>query len=316
MGSWNKTCGLTNLHITSGEKAYVFVLEQGKDDSRCYATHIFSPLLLPFETTYNDYGGGEDSTGPGFPIIIEAIKKNLHEIELGDNKYHDIAVKAEQFDEELFFESVHEGRLFRKGHYSDPVKLDYVMFRKDVVDDILENRVIEQYVGDNKGTFAKYGDSKDYISYKFADIVADILPMLQEICDMAKDQGEVMRFKIIGGLEYMFDYTHPNLAAKWLRGDNYRFCRLVDMKFVMSDIFMNDAPAMDQVLELEALLTEYLKGVFINSFMEVTRKTWMPGGHEGSQSQELDEYRLLISAMTKVMDAEDAYYKEMNGEDE
>ena len=63
------------------------------------------------------------------------------------------------------------------------------------------------------------------------------------------------------------------------------------------------------------MLTEYLKGIFIDGFMEVTRKSWIPAGHEGSQAQELDEYRLLISAMTKVMDAEEAYYKEMNGEE-
>jgi hypothetical protein len=55
--------------------------------------------------------------------------------------------------------------------------------------------------------------------------------------------------------------------------------------------------------------------MFIDSFMEVTRKSWIPAGHEGSQAQENDEYRLLIGAMTKVMDAEDAYYKEQCGEE-
>lgn len=316
MGSWNKTCGLSNLHIRSGEKAYVFVLEPNKDNSHCYSTHLYSPLLLPFETTYNDYGGGEDSTGPGFPIIISAIKEHLHEIELGDNKYHDIAVKKDNFDESLFFEAVHEGRLFREGRYSDPVKLEYVMFRKDVVDHILENRVIEQYVGDNKGTIAKWGDSKDYIQYKFADIVADILPLIHEMCDKFNNKDDTFGFRFGGGIEYMFGYDHPNKAAKWLRGDGYRYSRIVDMKSAISDIFENGEPTLDQVLALEALLTEYLKGVFIDSFMEVTRKSWIPGGHEGSQSQELDEYRLLIGAMNKVIDAEQAEYDYENGVDE
>ena len=53
MGCWNKTCGLTNLHIKAGERAYVFVLEKDEDDSHCYTTHMYKPLLLPFETTYN-----------------------------------------------------------------------------------------------------------------------------------------------------------------------------------------------------------------------------------------------------------------------
>jgi hypothetical protein len=280
---------------------------------------LFKPLLLPFETTYNDYGGGEDSTGPAFPIIMQAIKDNLHEIDVGENKYHDIAVKKDAFNEELFFEAVHEGRLFREGNYSDPVKLEYVMFRKDIVDDILENRVIEKYVGNNKGTIAKWGNSKDYIQYKFADIVADILPMLNEMLEeinKAREEGvtEKMLFRLLGGIEYMFDYDHPNLAAKWLRGDNYRYSRLVDMKHVFVEIF--EKPSEEAVLALEALLTEYLKGVFIDSFMEVTRKSWIPGGHEGSQCAELDEYRLLINATTRVIDAEEAKWREENGEEE
>lgn len=316
MGCWNKTCGLSNLHIKSGEKAYVFVLEPAEDTSHCYATHLYKPLLLPFVTEYNDYGGGENSSGPGFSIIMEAIKNNLQEMELGENKYHDIAVTKEGFGETMFFDAVHEGRLFRKGHYSDPVKLEYVMFRKDIVDHILENRVVEKYVGDGKGT-GGYGNN--YIYYKFDDIVADILPLLQEICDRIAEEKasgiDKTMFKLLGGVEYLFDYNHPNLAAKWLRGDTYRYSRIVDIKSVIGDLFVKDVPTEDQILKIEAVLTEYLKGVFIDSFMEHTRKSWIPAGHEGSQAQELNEYRLLINAMTSVINAEEAYYKELNGEE-
>ena len=235
MGCWNKTCGLSNLHITHGTEAYVFVLEPNEaGDSHCYATHLYKPLLLPFVTEYNDYGGGENSSGPGFQIIMDSIASKLHEVELGENKYHDIAVTKDKFGEELFFEAVHEGRLFREGNYSDPVKLEYVMFRKDVVDHILENRVIEKYVGDGKGTG---GWGNNYIYYKFEDIVADILPMLQEICELAASDSEDAQFRIFGGFEYMFDYGHPNLAANWLRHDSYRYSRLVDMKIHIAKLF-------------------------------------------------------------------------------
>lgn len=315
MGCWNKTCGLTNLHIKAGDKAYVFVLEKRDDDNdgHCYSTHLYKPLLLPFETTYNDYGGGEDSTGPGFPFIMDGIKRCLHEVEPGDNQYHDIAVKKDEFNEELFFEAVHEGRLFREGNFSSPVKLEYVMFRKDIVDDILENRVIEKYVGSGKGTG---GYDNNYVYYKFADIVADILPMLQEIVEMsikAKETGN--DYKLFGGLEYMFEYDHPNLAAKWLRGgDSYRFSRIVDMNRVLTAVLTGD-DVEASVLKLEALITEELKGRFIDSLMEVTRRSWIPQSGEGSQCAENDEYRLINAAMARAMDAEDAYYRELNGEE-
>ena len=313
MGCWNKTCGLTNLHIKAGERAYVFVLEKDEDDSHCYTTHMYKPLLLPFETTYNDYGGGENSSGIAFELIMQGIKNSLHEMPLGENKYHDIAVTKEEFGEELFFDAVHEGRLFRKGHYSDPVKLEYVMFRKDVVDHILEHRVIEKYVGDGKGTG---GWGNNYIYYKFSDIVADILPLLQEICDrIAQEKAsgiDKTMFKLLGGIEYLFDYNHPNLAAKWLRGEGYRYSRIVDMKSAIGELFAQDTPTEEQILNLEALLTEYIKGVFIDGFMHETRKSWYPAGHEGSQNQEHKPYRLLISAMNEVLDREKAEWESEN----
>lgn len=317
MGCWNKTCGLSNLHITAGTEAYVFVLERGNEDDHCYSTHLYRPLLLPFVTEYNDYGGGENSSGVSLPFVLEGIRENLHEIEIGDNEYHDIAVNKENLDEAMFFEAVHEGLLYKHNHHatnndlSEHTKLEYVMFRKDVVDHILENRVIEKYVGDGKGTYSKWGDEKNYISYKFADIVADIQPMLQEILEIkaqSEDDPDRIMFKLMGGSEYLFDYNHPNLAAKWLRGDSHRYSRIVDMRSLISDVLVGGNK--EDILGLENLLTEHLKGIFIDGFMEVTRKSWIPAGHEGSQSADNSSYRLLIAATNMVLDAEDAEYAE------
>jgi hypothetical protein len=231
---------------------------------------------------------------------------------LGENQYHDIAVKKDKFDEALFFEAVHEGRLFKENRYSpeSPTKLEYVMFRKDIVDDILENYTIEKYVGDGKGTG---GWENNYVYYKFADIVADILPMLQDVLDMvvqAKATEQDISFKLLGGFEYMFSRDYKNLAASWLRGDSYRYSRIVDLRHVFFDLFgKDDVPAMDQVLELEAILTEHIRGIFIDAFMERTRKSWIPAGHEGSQSQDAEPYRVLIEATTRALDAEEAEYE-------
>ena len=319
MGSWNKTCGLSNLHIKHGDEAYVFLLEpETIRDSRCYATHMFRPLLLPFVTEYNDYGGGENSSGPALPFIMEAIKRQLHEMEVGKNEYHDIAVKKDAFNEELFFEAVHEGRLYKENRWAkdkddldEHTKLEYVMFRKDVVDYILENRVIEQYVGDGKGTC---GYNNNYIQYKFADIVADILPLIQEMCEKIAAMDEHTRdFVRFGGLDSFFKYNSPNHAARWLRGDESRYSRLVDMRDIISHVL--DNPTTEKVLKLEAILTEHLKAKFIDAFMEMTRKSWYPAGHEGSQAQGHSGYRLLNRAIDTVLDAEKKQFEEDTGEE-
>ena len=306
MGCWNKTCGLSNLHIKAGERAYVFVLEKDSDDSHCYTTHLYRPLLLPFETTYNDYGGGEKSSGPGFQLIMDAIKKHLHEMELGENKYHDIAVTKEAFGEELFFDAVHEGRLFRKGNFSDPVKLEYVMFRKDVVDHILDNDVIEQYVGDGKGTC---GWGNNYIRYRFADVLADVRPLLELVIKELEEASEHVRdYLLYGGLEgAIHKHYQTNKAARYLRGDSYRYSRLVHMNDVVCEFLKNN-----DLDGLETILKEWMKGIYIDGFMHLTRKSWIPAGHEGSQCQEHKPYRLLISATTAVLDREKAEWEEEN----
>jgi hypothetical protein len=79
MGCWNKTCGLSNLPILHGERTYVFVMEQVNSvGDHCYSTHLYRPVLLPFESTYNDYGGGEDEHFRADEILCEVLEKLGH----------------------------------------------------------------------------------------------------------------------------------------------------------------------------------------------------------------------------------------------
>jgi hypothetical protein len=313
MGCWNKTCGLSNLHIISGDEVYVFVIEENTDKTdRCYSTAFWKPLLLPFTSKYNDYGGGEESSGAGFQLIMDSVAKQLTEIDQGKNQFHDIAVKKAGFGEEQFFESVHEGRLFKKDYNGIKTTIDFVMMRKDVVDYILENRVIEQYVGEGKGTT---GYSNSYISYKFEDILKD-LPEFMDKIDSVSDQEAarknpdlaeaLMELRYARGLS-IFGYEHPNKVSKWLRGDGYRYSSIISEQDALLSLLKDGKRT-----EAELLVTDLLKGHYINNFMESTRKNWAPGGHEGSQSQDADEYRLLISAMTNALDVEKAYYAAVN----
>lgn len=314
MGCWNKTCGLSNLHITAGTPVYVFVLEKNKDYDHCYSTSLFTPLLLPFESVYDDYGGGEDSSGIALDLIMGSIKRDLLELEVGENEYHDIAVKKEGFDADKFFEAVHEDRLSIKGRFSaEPTQLYFTMMRKDIVDSILENREIQDYVGDGKGTFG-YGNN--YIKYKFADIVADIRPLLDEAMEKiakSKDNPTLANYMLYDGFEGLFPYGHPNKVAKWLRGDSYRYSRIVDMKSVIRKGL--EVGTVNAINNLEKVLVDHLKAVFIDGFMHAARKTWIPGGHEGSQSTSGGALRLLAKATIDALDEEKRQWMEDMGED-
>jgi hypothetical protein len=308
MGSWNKTCGLSNLHIYSGTPVYVFVLEESRDKTdRCYSTAFWSPLLVPFESEYNDYGGGENSSGIAFELIMKAIGSKLTEVAVGENEYHDIAVQREGFGEEQFFESVHENRLTSRDRL-----IDFVMFRKDVVDHILENRVIEKYVGDGAGT---HGWGNNYITYKFEDVLADIPEFLDvlesKIKESAADESGTLRFQLMhGSFEYLFDYKHPNKASWFLRGDSYRFSQLFDSNDAIMKFLIDNKRS-----EAEELLKTVLIGKYIDSFMECTRRNWAPAGHEGSQSAEADEHRVLCNAIVTALDVEKAKWDSENDAD-
>lgn len=304
MGCWNKTCGLSNLHIRANEDVYVFVLQKNPNTDRCYSTAFYKPLLLPFYSKYNDYGGGEDSHGVGLDYIMQGLREALVEVDVGENTSHDIAVTRDGFDEEAFFDSVHENRLQIDG-YHGPVEVDFVMFRKDIVDDILDNWVQEKYVGEGQGT-SGYGNS--YLPYTFSDVLAGLPAALDRIEAMLSDELELTsvvktlprsaQIKFLG-LGALFDWNHPNKVGWYIHRDNYRYSQIVRVHEIIIE-----AMERGDRLAAEALMTDYLKAVYIDTFMDSVRKVWMPGGHEGSQAQDHDGYRALINAMTKALDKE------------
>lgn len=309
MGCWNKTCGLSNLHIGAGDPVYVFVLEDKRDDSMCYTTSLYRPLLLPFQSEYNDYGGGENSSGIVLDLILSAITEDLDELEVGDNQCHDIAVKKKGFDEELFFEAVHEDRLSVRG-----TKLTFTMFRKDIMDDILNNYQVERYVGDGKGT---HGWGNNYIQYGFKDIVADLPVLIKSLTEGSDEEFEFLkdlpeeqraRFRLrMMGFDSLHKLRGTNKAADWLQGDSYRYSRLVDAKLIASDML-----AASEYDKLTEFLTQHLKAVYVDSFMHAARKTWIPGGHEGSQNTDQDAHRFLCKAIVGALDREKAEYDDEN----
>lgn len=93
MGCWNGTCGFTNLPILDGRDIYVFPIVENHGSSFCYTNALYRPTAIPFRAVYNDYGGGIDSCGTGIDIIMEWIREHLVEMDVGENRFHDIEVK-------------------------------------------------------------------------------------------------------------------------------------------------------------------------------------------------------------------------------
>lgn len=80
MGSWNETCGLSNLPICPGEKVIFLLLTQNPYSdhvgrSGCYHGDFFFPRSIPLTGTYDDYG--KVAIDEGQDAIIDLIKQGF-----------------------------------------------------------------------------------------------------------------------------------------------------------------------------------------------------------------------------------------------
>lgn len=316
MGCWNKTCGISQLPIIAGDRVYTFVLEKNPSETeRCYSTAFWAPIPLPFECDYNDYGGGENSD-VNLQVILSQLKNKIVPMELSKNEYHDIAVDPEKLDEELFFESVHESRLLVKNYFGENSPLDFVMLRKDVVDYILENDVREVYVGGGNGT---HGYGNNYTSFKFSDVVAAVPAyvdrLAKELLELdpkdPKNNEAIFRLINYRGFHGVYEWEDRNIVQSFLPNDGGGGFTSRVAGFFSEVVQLIDVDR-DAAIKM---VTDLARGGFINSFMEHTRKNWAPGGHEGSQSAEYPQYRVLTAAITASIDETERHHNEDFGED-
>jgi hypothetical protein len=306
MGCWNKTCGISNLHIYAGQPVYVFVLEENiSEDSYCYSTCLFKPCLLPFNSEYDDYGGGENSSGVGLPFILNSLREKLVELEVGENSYHDIVVKRGDFDIDKFFEACHENRLFVGSYHRIPVQ--FTMMRKDIVDGILQKFSLYDYKTKKDLTYADCLEELDIIIGEWQNLFASTLGrqivLATERGFLDHLEGDRKNDAYAALAELMFS----NLLFSCRSSENFAQRLLGSLKdrtasFIYLDQVVTNLVAHSQKEQLKELLADCLKGVFIDAFMDGTRKLWTPGGHEGSQNTDVDGHKILISTIQEAID--------------
>ena len=299
MGCWNKTCGISHLHIYAGDPVMVVPIEKNMDPTdRCYTTSFWRPVVVPFYAEYDDYGGGDNVTGFGADLFIEHLKKEMVDVDVGENKYHDIEVKAANMNIDLFFKAVHKNRLFVRSHYRNKElpPVDFVMIRKDIIDEIVKNYVIESY--------EKVDNNYQHVSWKFEDVVRDLPEFVERIQSKIKDDAYFR-------LDDMLDYASKNRAARLLR-------RMFGyhMSSIVSHIeFTKPEWALPENKEkLTELLHDVTPLMLIDAFMSATRRNWAPGGHEGSQDADHKGHLIMCDAIKTVLANERAKWEAEDGE--
>ncbi len=326
MGSWNGTCAISNLHITSGKRVVVFMLAENKDKkSFCDNTALYDFCPIPFYGKYDDYGGVDECEGFGLPIVLEAIKSQLYKFGQGANQYHDIAVDKENFDIEKLFEADSEDRLGIEYHNSWNADAfahgdleeergkrsltDSEMFELDrLANKIKKNDAFRAIThvkihGDIFDSIMSGWRSYDDISFK------DVTDSIPEYIARVKAHDEAWLESVRNGKyisSEVFTFNDPNLAGRYMR------------ILTEYNAILRAAPSAREYVDsgdwagLEAFTKEALIGIWINMFMRSTRKVWTKQCGEGSQQQEHLGYIVLADAVQNALKIERAYY----GEDE
>ena len=331
MGCWNGTCGLSGLPIIDGTEIYVFPIIESYRDSFCYATALYRPSVVPFRAEYNDYGAGEKCSGPALELLIDGIRENLVEMEVGENQYHDIAVKREGFDVDVFFEACHEKRLRfvnpMRGYDGEAQTKDvfFTMVRKDVVDRLWNEWSFDKWKGSDGSVPEGFESDQYYIKNVTYAKLADLIPEYMEHCKTkespykkALDESKNKEIMTDYFMRYAFfdGYRDHMLSSSFGHafGSDYAgggFASIGNIKDKILDAYFDG----DKEVAYE-LMQAALVGIMVNSFMEHTRKVWLPPMHQGSQSECHDEYRLMNTITTDVMSARDAEYEDEEADDD
>ena len=300
--------------IQAGTEVWVFPIEEAPTGDRCYSNALWNPLLFPLHSEYNDYGGGENThQDVAYSYLMDVLQEIMVEHEVGENQYHDIAVKRDDLGEELFFEAVHEGRLQISGVFSKSTDVDFVMVRKDVVDEIIQTYQMREYIGWNDED-----QTAIYQNYTFSDVFAQIPEIVKHIefkQQQAKKNGTDILFKHFSPGEFvntvcedLHDKTKNHIWK--VTGNMFRVGRdLGNLSTRMSDLFFNTL-AHGNTDTLEAILERLLTGSVVSKYMNEIRGIWVPACHEGSQAADWDAYKHLAGLLNTVADRELAEYDE------
>lgn len=295
MGCWNGTCTLTGLPILHGDEVYVFPLVDNIGDSPCYTTSHYKPISLPFEGVYDDYGGAEKCHGPFLDKTIEDLRNILVEQEQGENEFHDIEVKRDQFDINYFFHATHKRRLFVKT-YDGEKSVHHALVRKDAATMIWENNKTRVY----KYNKFRTPESDYYYTATYQEIFTK---GIDKACDTLNEHhSSVLSYEDIQKITD--DKEKLRAMRKIIGGDDlehlYEDADDIDEFFILRSLRLATQVGRMKIRKTaseKGAEREFLRSIMlfcmVDGFMDGVRKIWLPSTHVGSQSECWDEYAML-----------------------
>lgn len=304
MGSWNHTCALTNLPVFSGEPVYVVMLLEGArydqyKGHHCYPNCYYHPLPIFFEGDYNDYGGVENCKGDYLHFLLEKIKDKLIEFDLGENQYHDIPVKKDNFDVTQLFEADHESRLYtetRDFDKEDDVmqkRLSHIVIRKNVLDSLLKKYKISYASAQTKykTIYLNFEEAvkmqmDSFCSSNLKERIMDIKRMIDSRKSLGKNADDSSEIFLAGLC------SHSNDILYWVSEGYYLNQNIINVGELLYD--NSDTPE-----KLEKVTRHLMVMVFLQQLYSNGRRMWIKPSGCGSQNDDTTAQK-MISQLTNI----------------
>jgi hypothetical protein len=309
MGCWNKTCGISQFPIFSGQKTVNFVLIEAPrwdnrlDSQPCYSNAYWDVIPLPIYGEYDDYGWQDDDDGQEYKYsaMSDFFKGRLKRLGK-EGSFRDV---ADPFaDCESLGQSIH-GNVWAVNptHISRSstagtqphLHIASMMVNRELFETLTAGITVT-YPKKHVYTKAELCETLvDYSQWRAKKLEDRITP------DMTADLVELLYSRSMANdytREKFGDHPYMNMQAGIVRYYAERGG---------TDAFMKDAffPVAGERLQPFDIVDAFM----FTRLMAVLRKQFMPQGGEGSQSDFGPEHKLLIKGLRSMITARNKLYE-------
>lgn len=297
MGCWNGTCGISQMSIPAGEKVKAFLILQSEfcneicGAGQCYSSAYFRPWFFPVNAEYADYGSIDNiEMDWNAQYMLETFQKWLADgtVRLLGDESEINSPDIETFEKlEDVFRCVERGGLvFHKNKHNNENYLKIGIFM--VLPHVYNSLVVcgERHL--NEHSYIKEYYEKDFLAARKTVDEARSGAFL----DMDSELHQALYFTSIHRL--LGDMIQEHAAY------HHYAVNLLNPKGFDVDVFFK---------------TRRRVG-YIESAMTYLRKYWIPQSGQGSQSEELEFTKALITGMNSFIAQREVQFKEWERENE
>lgn len=264
MGSWNATCGVSNLPILEDDMAVMFILEGRHNnmviagDGICESNTLYEPIL-PLFVKYCDYGKFEVISNKNESLMLDYIRKQFKEKRYICSKKEFDINKVDDLNK--IIELIKEGYIEKIVGFDEHAPVGYMLVHKDVYDNLMKSFISEE----------EYNFERNRIMDSYSYTMEE-----------AKEYERNLRECLIDSSE---DKIRERIELHLMLSMEFSYTK--NLKDLVKKAYLKE---IDKESEEEIIRLAYFKNI-----MENLRKIWMPQSGCGSQYSYNSLYEKLSS---------------------